>query len=140
MKRLLQRLRSADSGAALVEFAIVVPILSAFVIGIVQYGGMVIAYNQMHDAVSSGAIYVMRGGSDATAIHDVTVAAWPNAPGDASVNVNQACACAGVTQACNVLCADGSFPQSFTTISASGSYSGLWGSQSMSNTQVVRTQ
>lgn len=140
MKRLFRRFGAARDGAALVEFAIVAPILSAFVIGIVQYGGMVIAYNQMHDAVSSGAIYVMRGGSDSTAIHDVTVAAWPNPPGDASVNVNQACSCAGVTQACNVLCADGSFPQSFTTISASGTYSGLWDSQAMSSTQVVRTQ
>lgn len=140
MKRLLRRLRVAESGAALVEFAIVVPILSAFVIGIVQYGGMVIAFNQMHDAVSSGAVYVMRGGSDSTAIHDVAVAAWPNPPGDAAVNVNQACSCAGVTAVCNALCADGTYPQSFTTITASGTYSGLWGSQAMSNTQVVRTQ
>jgi len=140
MKRLLQRLRAAESGAALVEFAIVVPILSAFVIGIVQYGGMVIAFNQMHDSVSSGAVYVMRGGSDSTAIHDVAVAAWPNPPGDASVNVSQVCSCAGVTGACNVLCADGTYPQRFTTIAAAGTYSGLWGSQSMSSTQVVRTQ
>ena len=140
MRALLRRFRTADKGAALVEFAIVVPILSAFVIGIVQYGGMVIAYNQMHDAVSSGAIYVMRGGSDATAIKAVTVESWPNPPGDANVNVNQACSCAGVTQTCSALCADGSFPQSFTTISATGTYAGLWDSSSMSSTQVVRTQ
>ena len=143
IRRAFPRLRDlarTSSGAAAVEFAIVLPLLAAFVVGIIQYGGMIIAYDQMHDAVESGATYVMRGGSDATAIHGVAVAAWPNPPSDASVTVSQVCQCAGVTGACSALCADGSYPQSFTTVSASGTYAGLWGSNSMSTSQVVRTQ
>jgi Flp pilus assembly protein TadG len=140
MIRLLRRFRAATDGAALVEFAIVVPILSAFVIGIVQYGGMIVAFQQMHDGVANAAVYVMRGGSDSTTIQGVATAAWRNKPADASVSVTQACSCAGVGQACNVLCADGSYPQAFTTISATGTYTGVWGNQSMSTSQVVRTQ
>ena len=138
--QLLRRLGRHGGGAAAVEFAIVMPFLAAMLIGVVQYGGMVIAYQQMHDGVSNAAVYVMRGGSDATTIKSIATSAWPNKPNDATVNVNQACSCAGTTQACNTLCADGSYPQSFTTISASGTYTGVWGNQSMSTSQVVRTQ
>jgi hypothetical protein len=134
------RLLNATGGAALVEFAIIVPLLSAFVLGIIQYGGMLIAFDRMHAAVASGAVYVMRGGTSATAIHDVTVSAWPNSPSDGSVSVSQRCVCLGVTSVCSTLCSDGSYPQSFTNISATGTYAGLWGSQSMSSSQIVRTQ
>src|SRR5262249_5612730 len=104
---LASRLRAAarsTSGAAAVEFAIILPVLAAFVIGIIQYGGMIIAYDQMHDAVSSGAVYVMRGGSTSATIKSVATNAWANPPGDANVNVSQACLCAGLTSSCSSLC------------------------------------
>jgi len=129
-----------EGGAAAVEFAIVVPFLAAILVGVVQYSGMTMAFERMHDAVSSGAVYVMRGGSSASTIHDLTVSAWSAAPSDASVTVTQACSCAGTTTTCSTLCADSSYPQSYTTISASGTYAGLWGSKAMSTTQTVRTQ
>ncbi len=135
-----RRLVRERGGAAAVEFAIAMPFLAAMLIGIVQYGGMIVAFQQMHDGVANAAVYVMRGGSDATTIQGVATGAWRNKPADASVSVTQACSCAGVGQACNILCADGSYPQSFTTISASGTSTGVWGNQSMSTSQVVRTQ
>lgn len=135
-----RRLSQATRGAAAVEFAIVVPFLAAMLIGVVQYGGMIIANQQMHDGVSAAAVYVMRGGSDAANIKSIAKSTWPNAPSDASVSVSQGCSCAGTTQSCTLLCADGSYPQAFTTISATGTYTGVWGSQSMSTAQVVRTQ
>ena len=137
---MVRRAARHAGGAAAVEFAIAMPFLAAMLIGIVQYGGMIIANQQMHDGVANAAVYVMRGGSDATTIQSMATTAWPNKPADASVTVTQVCSCAGVGQACNALCADGSYPQSFTTISASGTYAGVWGNQSMSTSQVVRTQ
>ena len=123
------------------EFAFVLPFLAAILVGVVQYSGMTIAFERMHDAVSSGAVYVMRGGSAATTIHDITVNAWSDPPSDASVTVTQACTCSGpVTTTCSTLCAKSSYPQSYTTISAAGTYTGLWGSKAMSTSQVVRTQ
>jgi Flp pilus assembly protein TadG len=140
LRGVLARLFSATGGAAAVEFAMVLPLLTAFLVGIIEYGGMLIAYDRMHDAVASGAVYVMRGGNDATAIHDVAVSAWPSPPSDAAVTVSQQCTCAGVTASCSSLCADQSYPQSFTSISASGTYTGLWDTKAMSSSQVVRTQ
>jgi Flp pilus assembly protein TadG len=138
--RALRRCADARSGAAAVEFAIVLPILAALLIGVIQYGGMIIANEQMHNSVSSGAIYVMRGGTSSTAIHDVAVSAWANKPTDAAITVTQVCTCAGVAGTCSSLCADGTYPQSSTTISATGTYAGLWGNTSMSSSQTVRTQ
>jgi Flp pilus assembly protein TadG len=135
-----RRVARASDGAAAVEFAIAMPFLAAMLIGIVQYGGLIIANQQMHDGVANAAVYVMRGGSDATTIQSMATTAWPNKPADASVSATQACSCAGVGHACDSLCADGAYPQSFTTISATGTYTGVWGNQSMSTTQVVRTQ
>jgi Flp pilus assembly protein TadG len=140
MFRNLSSLPRAASGGAAVEFALVLPLLTAFIVAIIQYGGMLIAYDQMHDAVSSSAVYVMRGGTNQTAIHDVAVSAWANKPSDASVSVSQTCVCLGVGATCSALCSDGSYPQSFTSIGATGSYTGLWGNQAMSSSQIVRTQ
>ncbi len=130
----------ATGGAAAVEFAIILPVLAAMVVGIAQYGGQVIAYQQMHDGVEAGAVYVMRGGSDMTAAKDIALGAWPNPPSDAAVTTNHFCTCAGVTSSCTALCSDNSYPQAYTTISASGTYSGLYMSQSMSTSTTVRTQ
>ena len=136
----LKRFATAKRGAALVEFAFIAPVLSAMAVGVLQYGGMIIAYQQMHNGIDSGALYVMRGGAGASTIHDVALGAWSNPPADASVSVSQNCTCAGVTSSCSSLCSDGSYPQAFATISASGTYAGTFGSQSLSASQTVRTQ
>jgi hypothetical protein len=83
----------------------------------------------------------MRGGANTTAAHDLTVAAWHNKPADAAVTVTQVCTCQGVGASCGVVCAaDSSYPQKYTTISASGTYTGLWDTRAMSGVQVIRTQ
>lgn len=136
----VRRLSQATRGAAAVEFAIVVPFLAAMLIGVIQYGGMIIANQQMHDGVSAAAVYVMRGGSDATNIQSIATSTWPNPPSDAKVTVSQFCSCAGVTSSCSSQCPDLSYPQGYTTIAATGTYTGVWGNQAMSTTQTVRTQ
>ncbi len=137
----LRRLRTDRGGAAAVELAILLPLLIAMVIGVIQYGGLIIGNQQMHNATSaSGALYVMRGGSDPTAIHDIALGAWANKPADASISVAQSCTCAGVGSGCSSLCLDQSYPLAFTTISGSGTYAGPFATQSMSATQVIRTR
>jgi Flp pilus assembly protein TadG len=138
--RALRRFRHAHQGAAAVELALVIPVLAGIAAGVMQYGGMILAYQAMHNGIASGAIYVMRGGADTTAIHDLALGAWSNKPGDAAITVAQSCTCAGVTAACTSLCADQSYPQAFTTISAAGTYAGPFATQSMAATQVIRTQ
>ena len=135
-----RRFARARQGAAAVELALVIPVLAVLVAGVMQYGGMIIAYQQLHNGIASGAIYVMRGGTDATTIKDVALGAWPNQPSNASVTVSQFCTCAGVTSSCTSLCSDNSYPLGFTTISGSGTYTGPFGNQSMSATETVRTK
>jgi Flp pilus assembly protein TadG len=132
--------RKATGGVAAVEFALIIPLISGLVIGIIQYGGMIFAYQQMHNGVASGALYIMRGGSDPTTIQTLAMSAWPNQPSDASVTSARSCTCAGGAASCSSLCPDGSYPLSFTTITASGTYTGLFGTNAMSASQVVRTQ
>jgi Flp pilus assembly protein TadG len=143
MRRLrtaLARFRSRTDGAAAVEFALVLPALATLLVGVIQYGGMVVAYQQMHDGVTAGAVYVMRGGSDSSATRSVALQAWPNQPSDAAVTVTQACTCAGAAATCGGLCPDGSYPLSYTTIAATGTYVGMMGNKAMSTSQVIRTQ
>jgi hypothetical protein len=101
---------------------------------------MVAATNAMHDAATAGARYVMAGGTDASAIQSVTLAAWPNHKSTDAVSVSQACACAGAQAVCTALCADASVPQGFTTISLSSLYSSTTLSQTMSAQQTIRTR
>jgi Flp pilus assembly protein TadG len=138
--RKARRLGHEAGGAAAVEFAVAMPFLAALLLGLVQYGGMIMANQQMHDGVSSAAVYVMRGGSDTSAIQSIALSTWPNKPSDAAISIAQGCTCAGSAAICTSLCADATYPQAFTTITATGTYTGVWGSQSMSTAQVVRTQ
>jgi Flp pilus assembly protein TadG len=137
---LFARFRSRADGAAAVEFALIVPALATLVLGVIQYGSMVVANQQMHDGVAAGAVYVMRGGTDLTATQSVAMQGWPNPPSNAAITVTQACTCAGASATCGGLCPDNSYPLSYTTIAATGTYVGLMGSQAMSTSQVIRTQ
>jgi Flp pilus assembly protein TadG len=143
MRPLLNRLRrffARTDGAAAVELAFLTPLFVVLVTGIIQYGGMVIAFQRMHNGVAAGALYVMRGGTDATSIHDIAVGGWPNAPADAAVTVTQSCLCAGVTSSCSAVCAGNVYPQAQTVIAASGTYTGMFGNKSMTTSQLIRTQ
>jgi Flp pilus assembly protein TadG len=127
-------------GAAAVELALVLPLLAVLAAGVIQYGGQILAYQKMHNGVAAAALYVMRGGSGSSTIRSVALGAWRDQPSDASVSVSQYCSCASVVSSCSTLCSDSSYPQGYTTISASGSFAGPFASQSMSTIQVVRTQ
>lgn len=136
----LRRLRLDEAGAAAVELALALPMLMVLVSGVIQYGGLVVANQQMHNGVASGAVYVMRGGADTSATQSVALGGWPSKPADAAVTAVQSCTCNGGAAGCTSLCSDGSYPQRFITISASGTYHGLFGDAAMNSTQVVRTQ
>jgi Flp pilus assembly protein TadG len=136
----LRLLATDRRGAAAVEFGIIAPVLAVVLAGVIQYGGMLFAYDRMHDAVSAGAVYVMRAGRDTSAVHDITVNAWSTPPSDATVTVSQTCTCAGVSASCTNICADNSYPIKSTIIDASGTYVGIWSTQTMQASQTVRTQ
>ena len=55
MKRLLARLRGDSRGAALIEFALIAPVLILFLIGITRVGILFMANSGLRSAVQAGA-------------------------------------------------------------------------------------
>ena len=133
-----------EGGAAAVEFGLVAPIVAAVLVSVATAGGTILAYNKMRQAISSGAQYALTVADDADAIEDVVIAAWDPAPTGYDIDVIQACFCAdapSTVTACDVNCADGDYPQMFTTISASRPYTNFGGQTATLNaSQRIRTR
>jgi Flp pilus assembly protein TadG len=141
MRRLKSLFRADERGGAAVEFALVAPVFALAVVLIGDYANLVLRYYDMRAAVTSAAQYIMQAGTSGTlsTAQSVATSAWSTRNGG-SVTVTNACLCGSTATACNVLCADQSVPKSYTTISASSSYSGTIISQSLSASQVVRVR
>ena len=131
-------------GAAAVEFGLVAPIVVAVLVGVVTYGGTILAYSRMRQAISSGAQYALSVEDDAVAVKDVVDAAWLPKPAGSTVTVTQACYCADaptVAPDCSTNCADGDYPQMFTRIVGQMSYTGFGGdTATLKAQQRVRTR
>ena len=129
-----------QSGVAAIEFAMIVPVLAAIVIGAGAVVPFVQANDNMHDAVSAGARYVMAGGTDPASIQNVTLSAWTGHSASASVTVTKSCTCAGVTSPCTSLCTDATVPQGYTVIAASSPYVGALAYTTITTQQTLRTR
>ena len=55
MRRLLQRLRSGETGAAAIEFALAMPVLVLMIVGVAQLGVLFLANAGLRSAVAEGA-------------------------------------------------------------------------------------
>ncbi|HEX7760999.1 MAG TPA: TadE/TadG family type IV pilus assembly protein [Caulobacteraceae bacterium] len=137
---MLARWLGDKNGTAAVEMALVAPVLAIVVAGIATYAPELAVVHAMHDAVSTGAQYVMTGGTDATSINTVTTTAWTGKQSSDTVAVAQWCSCAGATNSCTTLCADASVPLGWTQITASTVYVSPTGNQTLTSTQLIRTR
>jgi Flp pilus assembly protein TadG len=140
MARFLSRLIRNQSGGAAVEFGLIAPALIAVVLGLSQVGGVVYHRHAMHKAVNAGAQALMTSGANAAAVRAVALEAWPNRGAGADVVVEEYCTCAAVRHACTTVCADSSYPQAFTKISASTTMTGPTGQQTLATSELVRTR
>jgi Flp pilus assembly protein TadG len=131
-------------GAAAVEFGLVAPLVVAVLVGIVTYGGTIMAYSRMRQAISSGAQYALSVADDPATVEDVVDAAWHPKPTGGTVAVTQMCYCAdapGTVTDCSVNCADGDYPQMFTRIQATQPYTRLGGDTvTLTANQQIRTR
>ena len=135
-----RRFAGDQRGAALMEFGILLPIFSIIVLCVAQYGSMIIAYQQMHNAIASSAVYVMRGGTTTATAQTMGLDAWVNKPSDGALTVVASCTCSGSSANCANLCSDGTYTINYTTVTATGTFHGPLANKSMTSTQVVRTQ
>lgn len=134
----LLKFRKDASGTAIVEFALLTPVLLGIIAGIADFSTLLSQEKAMSSGVSSAAQYIMGGGSNLDAARLVGLAAWPSHAANATVTVSKLCYCNSVAGSCNTLCADSTLPKAYITVAASQPYDGWFMDTSMSAQQQVR--
>lgn len=140
MKRFTRALKD-DRGVAAVEFALILPVLSALIILGLNGWLHINQVSQMRSAIQAGSRYYQGGGADDVAAGQLALQAWNHAPANAAVNPVRSCTCGGVGASCSSLCAGNALPNVYVTLTATGTFSGMWGgSQALSETGTVRVR
>lgn len=124
-RRLLTRVARNTSGAAAIEFGVVVPVLTLMVIAISDIGFGVYRKMQIEDAAQAGAEWAIRNGFDANEISNAVTSAT-NASIIASPAPAQFCGCATGSSvspvACGTTCPGGALAGTYATVSAQLTY------------------
>ena len=126
MTRLLKRFRSHDGGGPAIEFGLVAPIMaSVLLLGVDGWLRMSHVQN-MAAAVSAGARYYQSGGLEDDKAVAFALAAWAHPPDDAEINITRS--------------SSGSPEQTFITLEAQSTFTGLKGSEVLTQEEVIRVQ
>ncbi|TWI36671.1 TadE-like protein [Mesorhizobium tianshanense] len=135
-----------DSGAAAVEFALVVPILCLALLGIINGWSFVSSSLSMRAGVKTAANLVMQGSANDAAIQAVALSSWENRPGDAQVTLGRTYMCGSVVADPTTLCNGLKIPSVFVEIQATATWSppysfGVFSlSREISHQQVIRVR
>jgi Flp pilus assembly protein TadG len=125
-RRLLARAARSTSGAAAIEFAIVVPVLTLMVIAVSDIGFGVYRKMQVEGAAQAGAEYAIRNGFDINAITNAVLSATNASTISASPSPTQFCGCATGSSinsvSCGTPCPGGALAGTYVTVSAQMSY------------------
>jgi Flp pilus assembly protein TadG len=130
-------------GAAAVEFALVLPVLTVFLLPVADLGMQAYAEMQLQTAVQSGARYaVMHGWSTSGIQSAVTNAtAWTSLSVAAPV---KACGCASGTSVapatCGDVCANGEAAGTYVTVSASLPFTPIFPYQAIGASRTLNAQ
>src|SRR5690348_16883296 len=112
----LLKFRSADSGIAATEFALVLPFLAAIVVTLPDLSQAASGVVGMESAVRASVQYAMGGGSDMTVAQNVGLQAWSVKPNNAQLTASESCLCNGAPGTCGQACTDGSTPLTYFTV------------------------
>ena len=126
------------SGLAAVEFALLAPILAAIVIGVSQVSEIAVGTSYMQTAVRASIQYALNGGTDLATAQAVGLTAWNYKPANATLEASTFCTCQGTTAACTQTCSDGSIPEEYMSVRASGLFGGTVYDQNKTLTEEAR--
>ena len=140
MKRLARTLKKDERGLAVMEFALILPILTALVLLGLDGWLRINQVSQMSSAVQAGSRYYQSGGADDVAAAQLALQAWNHPPSDAAVNTARSCTSGGVGASCSSLCAGNNLPNVYVTLTATGTFSDLMGNQALTETGTVRVR
>ncbi len=127
-------------GGAAVEFAILVPLFGAILIGLMVAWEPATAMLKLRAAVHAGATYVRDGGTDDAKAVTVVRESWDRRPADAAINVSRACLCGSTVHACTTVCSDRTPPTVYVTVSASTTDMSRSFAQTLARSEVVRVR
>jgi Flp pilus assembly pilin Flp len=157
---MMMRIRRAglfrdEGGVALVEFALLAPVLALLCVGAIDFGLAFASQLQLAAAVDEGAQYAFLTGPavQASSVQTVVQTATPLPGITAAVSYSAtSCYCptgtppALATQTCGMACPDGTMPGKFLSISAQYTYAPIFPSYALianptfSETVTVRVQ
>lgn len=123
--RFLKRFLRDRKGVSAVEFALVAPVLVIGLLGVVDLGNIVYQRADMESALRAGVQYFMNGGDDLAKAEDVVNVSWTTKPEGVSIVADRFCMCGAVEHACNELCDDETYPQSFNRLRAVATFPGI---------------
>lgn len=129
-----------QSGAAILEFALVAPVLLLVLVGIINGASLLVKQNAMHNGVMTAAQYIMRGGNDLGTARTIGYSAWSGHSSSATVNADKTCYCGGSAGDCSKLCTDGSVPDAAVIITAKDTVQILFTPTSISTQQQIRVR
>jgi Flp pilus assembly protein TadG len=121
VKSLLQAVARSRRGAAAVEFALMIPIISALMLGLVNYGLATFDKMELTSAARAGAqLALLDTTTSSSDIKQAVVDSTNLSLTTSDVTTSEACECAdGSSVTCGATCGDGSTNRYYYTVSAS---------------------
>ena len=109
----MKRFFGNESGVGGVEFALIAPLMSIILLGIVSSWSYYRDLGYMRDGVEAGAKYYLQGGSNDATSYSIASKAWAEKPENGKVTVTRMCTCVDTSVSCGggTICSDGSVPQ-----------------------------
>lgn len=140
MRALAHGLRALrdDRGVAAVEFALILPLLVGMLLFGLDGWMRIDATSRMRSGLQAGARYYQSGGSDDVAAANLAMQAWASRPGDAAVNASRSCLCGTAPTDCASLCGGNKLPNAYISLTATGSYTGILHTQSLTENSALR--
>lgn len=120
-----KRFLTAREGVSAVEFALVAPVLLISMLGVVDIGNVVYQRADMESALRAGIQYFMNGGDDLNKAETVVNQSWTTKPDSVTVVAEKYCMCGTVQHACNTLCDDDTYPDSYNRLTATATLQGI---------------
>ena len=130
-----------SQGTSAIEFGLIAPMLLVVVVGLADVNTMAYGSSNMQSAVRAGIHYAMVSGPDNVTVAEAqnqANAAWTRKPADGSVTAVKACKCAGAGWDCATFCPDQTRPETYITVTATGTLVGNYYSRSQTSTETVR--
>ncbi|WP_439400367.1 TadE/TadG family type IV pilus assembly protein (plasmid) [Bradyrhizobium sp. PMVTL-01] len=144
LRRYVRAAVGDTSGAAAIEFGVMIPLLSLMVVSVTDIGLAVYRKMQVENAAQAGAQYAIARGFDTSGISSAVTSATNSAAITASPAPLLFCGCptrGGVSSvSCGTVCAGGAQAGTYTTVSAQATYSTLINYQIVAATYTYSAQ